>query len=408
MSPTAVAALGIGQLINWGVLYYAFAVLLQPVQSELDVPIWAITGAFSLALLVSAAVAPIVGRLSDRGHAATVITLGGAAGAILLAVWALLPSLTTLYLVWAGLGACMAASLYEPAFAIVTRAHASAEGRLRALAAVTLFGGLASTVFLPLTAAVMAVAGWRGATVALAVLLALSSALMAVSLPGLRQEVRGRGTEAGAVSPADSSGRVGFLAVAFGVSSLASASFVANLIPTLGERGIEPTTAAFVGGLFGVLQLPGRALMVSPRLSLSGPALMRISLAMQALGLFMVAALPMTAAVTIGVATFAAGSGLTTLARPYVVQSAFALEHTAYVNGRLARVQQLARAVGPIAASGIASITNQSTVLVGASGTLVLLALLTNDALRAPWLRVRRSGIDGDLAAVLDTSVEER
>jgi hypothetical protein len=38
--------------------------------------------------------------------------------------------------------------------------------------------------------------------------------------------------------------RVAAIAVLFGLSSLASASFVANLIPTLAERSINPTTGA--------------------------------------------------------------------------------------------------------------------------------------------------------------------
>jgi hypothetical protein len=134
----------------------------------------------------------------------------------------------------------MAASLYEPAFAIVTRGHASAERRLRPLATVTLFGGLASTVFLPLTAGVVTLAGWRGAAAALAVLLAISAALMAVGLTTPQEDVSG-GTQSDVVSPADSSRAVAFLAVAFSTSSFASASFVANLIPTLGLSGFTPT-----------------------------------------------------------------------------------------------------------------------------------------------------------------------
>jgi hypothetical protein len=35
MSCRAVIALGVGQCVNWGVLYYAFAVLLLPVEAEL-------------------------------------------------------------------------------------------------------------------------------------------------------------------------------------------------------------------------------------------------------------------------------------------------------------------------------------------------------------------------------------
>jgi hypothetical protein len=40
MTPRAIAALGIGQCVNWGVLYYAFAVLVLPLARELAVPTW--------------------------------------------------------------------------------------------------------------------------------------------------------------------------------------------------------------------------------------------------------------------------------------------------------------------------------------------------------------------------------
>lgn len=376
MTPAALAALGLGQLVNWGVLYYAFAVLLQPVQADLGVPTWVVTGAFSLALLVSAVMAPTVGRWSDRGHAARAMTLGGVGGAALLVTWTLVPGVVALYAVWAALGVCMSAALYEPAFALVTRAHLTPEHRLRALAIVTLFGGLASTVFLPLTAVLVSRAGWRAATGILAVLLMVATVLTASTVPA-PPPVEARCTpQRQSAGPAARRHGLGFLTMAFGIASLASASFIANLVPALGDRGVTPRVAAYLGGLFGVMQLPGRALMASRRLDLSGPLLLGISLGLQALGLVLVATLSSTAAVAVGVMTFAAGSGLTTLARPYLVQAEFPIAQSGFVNGRLARAQQLSRALGPIAASSVASLTSQSTMLLVLGAILGVTALL--------------------------------
>ena len=72
--------------------------------------------------------------------------------------------------------------------------------------------------------------------------------------------------------------------------------------------------------------------------------------------------------------TFAAGSGLTTLARPYLVQSRFAPEHAGVVNGRLARAQQLTRAAGPIAASTAATFIGHGSVLALLSVALGVMA----------------------------------
>jgi MFS family permease len=384
MSARAVAALGFGQLVNWGVLYYAFAILLEPIESELGVPTWVVTGAFSLALLVSAVVAPAVGRWSDRGYAARMITLGGLAGALLLATLAIAPGVAILYAVWAALGVCMATALYEPAFAIVTRAHAAPDVRLRALATVTVFGGLASTLFLPLTALFVNAYGWRVATGLLAVFLVLSAILTALSLPSTSPAKVTRDAEADVRRPAAAHDGIAFLTTAFGTASLASASFIANLVPALGERGITPSTAAMLGGLFGVMQLPGRALMLGQRVTLSASSLLAISLALQALGLVVIAALSSPLAAAIGVMTFATGAGLTTVARPYVVHSSFAIEHGGDINGRIARAQQATRALGPIAASAAAGVTSQATVLLVLGGTLGVLACLALEIARAP------------------------
>ena len=73
MTPRAIVALGIGQCVNWGVLYYAFAVLVLPLERELGVSTWVVTGAFSLGLLMSAGAAPTIGRWGDRDRGALVM-----------------------------------------------------------------------------------------------------------------------------------------------------------------------------------------------------------------------------------------------------------------------------------------------------------------------------------------------
>ena len=177
MTRRALIALGIGQCVNWGVLYYAFAVLPVPLEQELRQPTWVVTGAFSLALLMSSALAPHVGAWCDRGRGSPIMQVGGIVAALRLALWTFLPGVVALYAVWAVLGLCMAASLYEPAFVIVGRSFTNPRQRLRALAAVTLFGGLASTVFLPATAVLVSSWGWRRAVLVLAVALAISTAV---------------------------------------------------------------------------------------------------------------------------------------------------------------------------------------------------------------------------------------
>jgi len=76
------------------------------------------------------------------------------AGACLL-LHGFVTSLAGFYLVWTGLGVAMAATLYTPVFAVVTW-RLPTDFR-RAIITLTFLGGLASTVFIPLTAWLVAV-----------------------------------------------------------------------------------------------------------------------------------------------------------------------------------------------------------------------------------------------------------
>lgn len=381
MRQRAILALGIGQCINWGVLYYAFAVLLLPVEQSLGLPRWAVAGAYSLALLVSAAFAPLVGRWGDRGHAPAVMQAGGVGAAACLALWSVVPGTVTFYLAWIGLGVSMACTLYEPAFAIVGRAHAEPAQRLRALAMVTLLGGLASTAFLPTTAWLVARFGWRVAVVGLAVAM-LISVWMTRTFAFSSIATRSVSTE---VTPPVVPTRQGpvphlpFLMIAFGYVSLAAAAAIANLIPTAAERHLTPTLAATLGGTFGIMQLPGRALMMHGRLSGAPFRLLASSLGLQAIGLAGWALAPGVVGAVAGLMTYALGAGLSTLVRPYLVLSELGDYGPSYVNGRVAQAQQLARAAGPVLAAGAAHYVSYATLLTSLSliyGAMALVALL--------------------------------
>lgn len=378
MTRRAVAALGVTQCVNWGILYYAFAVLVVPLQRELGVATWTVTGAFSLALLASAAMAPAIGRRADRGHGASVMQWGAAAATILLLVWTFLPDgVLTLYAVWAGLGLCMAATLYEPAFVIVARAFDDPSKQLRALAGVTVFGGAASTVFLPLTAFLVDGIGWRAAVQVLASLLAVSAVMARVLVFAHLPAPRRAPSTAHRVAPGEEAGadaaRFPFVAACFALASAASAGFAANLVPALDTHGASPATAAMLGALMGVMQIPGRAWLLTGALAGSPVRLLAISLVLHALGLLAVAAGPSLPIVAAGMMTFALGAGLSTLVRPHLVQTMF-MSGPGYWNGRVARYQQLARAAAPLTMAWLAGLTGYGAVFLGIAGAFAVLA----------------------------------
>lgn len=384
MHARAVWAIGVGQLINWGILYFAFGVLLIPLEDAFAAPRWLVAGAFSFGLLVSGIVAPVIGRLADRGQGPAVMRAGGLVAALLLILWTVVPTLWMTYVVWGALGLCMAAILYEPVFAIVGRAFADPDGRRRAIATVTVMGGLASTAFLPGTSALVTRLGWRGAVVVLAIGLGLTALIVTQiafrdlhwSARTIRDAMRGDHLRAAVVLPG-----LNRLAVIFAISIVVNAAVSSNLVAALIDRGLPPTFAAAVAGTFGIMQLPGRLLMTNRAFTPNPVSLLLFSFALQVIGLLALM-VHGTAAMWAGVILFASGAGLTTLARPFLILHDYGPAHAGYANGVIARSQQLARAAGPVAAAAMAGITGYGRVFATLAGVLVVGMLIARDQSR--------------------------
>lgn len=144
-----VGALGVTETVSYGVLIYAFGVLLVPMERDLGWAPVALTGAYSLALLTSGLAIPAGGRWLDRGSPRLLMTTGSVLAALLVLAWSRVSTLPELYLVFAGLGLTMALVLYEPAFIVVTKW--CQRRRNAALTSLTMIAGLASFIFSPLT-----------------------------------------------------------------------------------------------------------------------------------------------------------------------------------------------------------------------------------------------------------------
>lgn len=381
ISARGIWAIGVGQLVNWGVLYYAFGVLLVPVEEALHAPRWLVAGAFSVALLVSAIAAPAVGRLADRGQGPAVMQAGGLIASGLLVAWALVPTIWMTYVVWSALGLCMAAILYEPVFAIVGRAFSDADERLRAIATVTIMGGLASTAFLPGTTYLVERGGWQTTAIVLGAVMAITTvtvgrmvfAAHSFSPSEFHDAVFGATSARASASPP----LLGRFVIVFALSSIVNSALASNIVAALIERRLTPARAAVIGGLFGVMQLPGRVLMTHKSFTPAPIALLLVSFALQVAGLLALTIDSTQAAMWLGVVVFACGAGLTTLARPYLVLQVYGTQHAGAINGAIARGQQLARAAGPVSAAALGTAAGYSKVFAVLAALLVAAMVLT-------------------------------
>lgn len=254
-------ALCVTQITSWGVVYYAFPVLAPRIAADTGWPTPVTTAAFSLALLVSAAAGIPVGRILDRHGPRGVMTAGSCLACLALAAVAAAGSPAVFAAGWVLAGMAMAATFYQPAFAALTRWYGP--DSVRALMILTLAGGLASTVFAPLTAALAEHLTWRGTYLALAAILA------AVTIPAHALALRAPWPPAPAApGPTRAGGRAAvpalrpflLLAAALTLSAFTLYAVVMGLVPLLLARGASPSIAAWALGLGGLGQTLGRTL----------------------------------------------------------------------------------------------------------------------------------------------------
>ncbi|MFI9155427.1 MFS transporter [Streptomyces sp. NPDC053367] len=249
------------QITSWGVLYYAFPVLNPAITHDTGWPARLTTAAFSAALIVSAAVGIYVGRVLDHRGPRAVMTAGSVLGPLSLLIVAAAPNLAVFTAGWLIAGAAMAATFYPPAFAALTRWWTP--DHIRALTIVTLAGGLASTVFAPLTAVLADHYSWRTTYAVLAAILAaltIPTHALALRAPWPPASDASPHRPAAAPDPAEHSRAFWMLAATFTLSAFAMYAVVITLVPLFLERGYTTTQAALALGLGGAGQTLGRTL----------------------------------------------------------------------------------------------------------------------------------------------------
>lgn len=367
--PPFIPALALTLVISWGSLYYAFALLARPMQAELQASSQALMGAYSLGLLVWGLATGAVGALLPRIGGRVLMTAGSLLAGVMFLALGRVESVAGCCAVWCGLGLAMAMTLYEPAFAIVVQACAA--DRRRAITVLALAGGLASSVFWPLTAGLVDAFGWRGAATALALLqLLVCAPLHAWLLPGRAPAAVPDASPPGTSAAARAPRRVlALLALAFSVNGFVTAALAMHVIPLLESRGAAPGTAVLLAACIGPMQVTGRALEF-----LSGGALTARRLGLLALGLIPLALGALWLAAWqpllcgLFIAAYGTGLGLMTIVRATTPLALFGPERYAALSGALGTPALLARAAGPLGAAWLLG------ALPSAGSVLLLLA----------------------------------
>jgi len=254
-------AVGFAQTLAWASSYYLPAILAAPIAHDLNLESVWVFGAFSCALLVSALLGPIAGRVIDSRGGRNVLVLSNVVFAIGLAGLGLANGTLGLILAWLVIGAGMATGLYDAAFGTLAGLFGrSARGPITGI---TLMAGFASTIGWPLTSLLNTQLGWREACFVWAgahlilgfplhrwlVPLAAGHRLVKASAPGGESNT----------SPL----MLGLLGYVFAAGWFVSTAMAAHLPRLLQEGGASPRTAIIAGALIGPAQVAARLIEFS-------------------------------------------------------------------------------------------------------------------------------------------------
>lgn len=358
-------ALALAQLVSWGSVYYSFSLLVVPMEQTMGWSRTATNAALSVGLLVSGFAAYPIGRWIDHGLGRRIMAIGSVIAAAMLLLWADAQSIAVLFVAWIGLGVSMAATFYDPVFAVVT--HRYPKSFRTKITLITLVAGFASTVFIPLTQFLVGSVGWRTSLVVLAI------ANLVVCLPIHVLAIRSSRSDA---SPRQSRGAVKLandeatrralrtstfwaLAVCFTAYYATFAALTFHLVPLMVERRVSNAVLVTTMALIGPAQVAARAVWFT----------FGRTVHVSTIGVIVVTLFPLSTIVLIGAGhsaallwlfalCYGAANGMMTILRGTIVQDLMWTEGYGAVSGMLSFPSNIAKGIAPIAAASIWSFTH--------------------------------------------------
>ncbi|WP_233873064.1 MFS transporter [Paraburkholderia adhaesiva] len=351
-------ALAVAQLVSWGAVYYAFSLFVVPMEHTAGWSRTATNMALSVGLLVSGLAAYPVGTRIDHGYGRAVMAGGSALASAMLVLWSQADNIATLFIVWAGLGVAMAATLYDPLFAVITRRYPDSF-RTR-ITLITLVGGFASTVFIPLTQGLIDSLGWRHALLVLAAInlcICLPVHILAIGKGSARSSAAADSASIKAVN-AESTRRAlrtpvfWALAVCFTAYYATFVALTFHLVPLMTERHVTQPVILATMAVIGPAQVLARlvwftvARNVSPKI----------------VGMVITTAFPVSVVILLVAGTspillilfaviYGGANGMMTILRGTIVQDVMWIEGYGAINGLLSTPSNIAKGIAPISAA---------------------------------------------------------
>lgn len=346
-----IGILAVTQIISWGSLYYAFSILAPAIGGELSLSPFVLYGAFSGSILMAGLAAAPVGMTIDRFGGRWVMASGSlVCGAGLL--WLSASSGAVSYVgAWMLLGVGMALSLYEAAFATITKR--SGGSARQAISTLTLFAGFASTIFWPLTSQLHDVLDWRRIYICFAVLQLLVCLPLHVLLgqdgPAQGAEGNGGAVRDSTLAQAIRHPAFWLLAGAFAANAFIFSAMSVHLIPLIEVLGHGSRLAVLLAALIGPMQVVGRLIERSGGRRLTPQRIGMLTFAGLPAALLVLAMLGSKVwAASLFCMLYGLTNGVLTILRGTLPQALFGSRHYGAISGAMAGPALLAKAAGPV------------------------------------------------------------
>ncbi|TCB00898.1 arsenite efflux MFS transporter ArsK [Rhizobium leguminosarum bv. viciae] len=346
-----VSALGITQIIGYGTLYYSFSILAPQIATDLSISLEQVFGVFSLSLFIGGLSATVIGRQMDKIGAATVLTIGSVLSALTLVLCAWSPSVAIFAVGIVLLEVSSGMVQYQAAFAALV--ENDPKTATRNITYLTLIGGFASTIFWPISAALLDVFTWREIYVFFAALnLLLCMPLhfwimrqgKAIRTNGIRQA---REHVVGAIPLEKRRRAMLIVSAAFAILGFTLASILAHMVPMLVTLGLG-SASVLIGALFGPAQVASRLINMVFGSRLSPPLLAVISAGLMVGGIVI---LGNTGSSLAGALAFAVclglGSGINSIAQGSLPLYLFGSDGYGAITGKMAAARLASGAAAP-------------------------------------------------------------
>ena len=348
----AIIFLAIGQTLQWAGLFYIFPALFLQWEQAFGWTKPQITGAITVAILISALFSPLAGRIIDKGKGAELMSCSAVLGGACLFLLSYVSDLKSFYFIWAGIGITMAGCLYEPCFTMITRARGVQAKR--GIIIVTLVAGFAGTISFPTTHNLAESSSWSTAAKFFALVIMFIAAPL--TFKGAQLLEKSVINKIDPDMPVDNRNRYQFLkrfsfwvlATGFAMIALLHGITIHHLLPIFHDRGIKAETAVIAASFIGPMQVMGRLTMMALEKHSSNHGITIVCFLVTGISILFLYMAGTTPTLLVAfVIVFGSGYGMVSVIRPVITRDLLGEQNFGTKSGVLALLFLAGSAIAP-------------------------------------------------------------